>query len=97
MASVTGRDPYCLVNPREIVVHIVGVPRLPRGSRSSAGDTYSGVILSLRLRQAANPTASPKGAGERLLRIAPSNWSTTEDDVDRRVHAIVRARTAVLA
>ena len=35
--------------------------------------------------------------GERLLRIAVSNWSTTEEDVDRCVHAIARARTAVLA
>ena len=34
--------------------------------------------------------------GERLLRIAVSNWSTTEDDVDRCVQAIARARTAVL-
>jgi glutamate/tyrosine decarboxylase-like PLP-dependent enzyme len=35
--------------------------------------------------------------GERLLRIAVSNWSTTEDDVDRCVEAIARARAAVLA
>jgi glutamate/tyrosine decarboxylase-like PLP-dependent enzyme len=35
--------------------------------------------------------------GERLLRIAVSNWSTTEEDVDRCVQAIARARTAVLA
>jgi glutamate/tyrosine decarboxylase-like PLP-dependent enzyme len=35
--------------------------------------------------------------GERLLRIAVSNWSTTEDDVDRCVQAIGRACTAVLA
>lgn len=34
--------------------------------------------------------------GERLLRIAVSNWSTTEEDVDRCVEAIVRARRAVL-
>ena len=34
--------------------------------------------------------------GERLLRIAVSNWTTTEEDVDRCVEAIVRARTAVL-
>ena len=30
--------------------------------------------------------------GERLLRIAVSNWSTTEEDVDRCVDAIARAR-----
>lgn len=35
--------------------------------------------------------------GERLLRIAVSNWSTTEEDVDRGVEAIARARAAVLA
>lgn len=35
--------------------------------------------------------------GERLLRISVSNWSTSEDDVDRCVQAIGRARTAVLA
>lgn len=29
--------------------------------------------------------------GERLLRIAVSNWSTGEDDVDRTVEAIDRA------
>jgi glutamate/tyrosine decarboxylase-like PLP-dependent enzyme len=34
--------------------------------------------------------------GERLLRIAVSNWSTTEEDVDRCVQAIARARTVVL-
>jgi glutamate/tyrosine decarboxylase-like PLP-dependent enzyme len=34
--------------------------------------------------------------GERLLRIAVSNWSTTEEDVDRCVEAIARARAAVL-
>lgn len=34
--------------------------------------------------------------GERLLRIAVSNWSTTEEDVDRCVDAIARARTAVV-
>jgi glutamate/tyrosine decarboxylase-like PLP-dependent enzyme len=35
--------------------------------------------------------------GERLLRVSVSNWSTTEEDVDRCVEAIARARTAVLA
>lgn len=35
--------------------------------------------------------------GERLLRIAVSNWSTTEEDVDRCVEAIASARAAVLA
>ena len=35
--------------------------------------------------------------GERLLRVSVSNWSTTEEDVDRCVEAIHRARTAVLA
>ena len=35
--------------------------------------------------------------GERLLRISVSNWSTTEDDVDRSVEAIASARAAVLA
>ena len=35
--------------------------------------------------------------GERLLRIAVSNWSTSEDDVDRCVEAIGRARADVLA
>ena len=35
--------------------------------------------------------------GERLLRVSVSNWSTTEEDVDRCVDAIARARTAVLA
>jgi hypothetical protein len=30
--------------------------------------------------------------GERLLRISVSNWSTSEDDVDRTVDAIARAR-----
>jgi glutamate/tyrosine decarboxylase-like PLP-dependent enzyme len=35
--------------------------------------------------------------GERLLRIAVSNWSTTDEDVDRCVEAIARARAAVLA
>lgn len=34
--------------------------------------------------------------GERLLRISVSNWSTTEDDVDRCVDAIARARAAIL-
>jgi glutamate/tyrosine decarboxylase-like PLP-dependent enzyme len=34
--------------------------------------------------------------GRRLLRIAVSNWSTTEADVDACVDAIVRARAAVL-
>ena len=34
--------------------------------------------------------------GERLLRIAVSNWTTTEEDVDRCVDAIVRAHTAAL-
>jgi glutamate/tyrosine decarboxylase-like PLP-dependent enzyme len=34
---------------------------------------------------------------ERLLRISVSNWSTGEDDVDRCVAAIARARTDVLA
>jgi glutamate/tyrosine decarboxylase-like PLP-dependent enzyme len=29
--------------------------------------------------------------GRRLVRIAVSNWSTTEDDVDRSVDAILRA------
>ncbi len=33
--------------------------------------------------------------GERLLRISVSNWSTTEDDVDRCVDAIAEARAAV--
>lgn len=32
--------------------------------------------------------------GQRLLRISVSNWSTTEDDVDRSVAAIVRATAA---
>jgi hypothetical protein len=35
--------------------------------------------------------------GERLLRISVSNWSTSEDDVDRCVAAIARARADVLA
>jgi glutamate/tyrosine decarboxylase-like PLP-dependent enzyme len=35
--------------------------------------------------------------GERLLRVSVSNWSTAEEDVDRCVEAIARARTAVLA
>jgi glutamate/tyrosine decarboxylase-like PLP-dependent enzyme len=35
--------------------------------------------------------------GERLLRISVSNWSTSEDDVDRCVEAIARARADVLA
>lgn len=35
--------------------------------------------------------------GERLLRVSVSNWSTTEEDVNRCVEAIARARTAVLA
>jgi glutamate/tyrosine decarboxylase-like PLP-dependent enzyme len=35
--------------------------------------------------------------GERLLRISVSNWSTGEDDVDRCVDAIGRARADVLA
>lgn len=35
--------------------------------------------------------------GERLLRIAVSNWSTTEEDVDRSVRAIAIARAAVIA
>jgi threonine aldolase len=35
--------------------------------------------------------------GERLLRISISNWSTGEDDVDRCVEAIARARADVLA
>jgi glutamate/tyrosine decarboxylase-like PLP-dependent enzyme len=35
--------------------------------------------------------------GERLLRIAVSNWATSEDDVDRCVEAIGRARADVLA
>jgi len=30
--------------------------------------------------------------GQRLLRISVSNWSTTEEDVDRCVAAIARAR-----
>jgi glutamate/tyrosine decarboxylase-like PLP-dependent enzyme len=33
--------------------------------------------------------------GRRLMRIAVSNWSTTEDDVDRSVEAIVRLAAAV--
>jgi glutamate/tyrosine decarboxylase-like PLP-dependent enzyme len=32
--------------------------------------------------------------GERLLRISVSNWATTEDDVDRTVEAIARARAS---
>lgn len=32
--------------------------------------------------------------GERLLRVSVSNWSTTEEDVDRCVEAIASARTA---
>jgi glutamate/tyrosine decarboxylase-like PLP-dependent enzyme len=32
--------------------------------------------------------------GERLLRVSVSNWSTTEEDVDRCVEAIARAGTA---
>ncbi len=28
--------------------------------------------------------------GRRLMRIAVSNWSTTEDDVDRSIEAILR-------
>ena len=35
--------------------------------------------------------------GERLLRIAVSNWSTTTDDVDMCVAAIANARTTVTA
>ena len=35
--------------------------------------------------------------GERLLRISVSNWSTTEEDVDRCVQAIGRARDEVVA
>ncbi len=35
--------------------------------------------------------------GERLLRVSVSNWSTTEEDVDRCVEAIARARAAVIA
>jgi glutamate/tyrosine decarboxylase-like PLP-dependent enzyme len=35
--------------------------------------------------------------GERLLRVSISNWSTTAEDVDRSVAAIVRARDAVAA
>jgi hypothetical protein len=34
--------------------------------------------------------------GERLLRIAVSNWSTTEADVDASVASIARARAAAL-
>jgi glutamate/tyrosine decarboxylase-like PLP-dependent enzyme len=30
--------------------------------------------------------------GERLLRISVSNWSTTDDDIDRTVEAIAHAR-----
>jgi glutamate/tyrosine decarboxylase-like PLP-dependent enzyme len=30
--------------------------------------------------------------GERLLRVSVSNWSTREDDIDRTVEAIARAR-----
>ena len=33
--------------------------------------------------------------GRRLMRIAVSNWSTTEDDVDRSVAAILRCAAAV--
>ena len=33
--------------------------------------------------------------GARLLRLSVSNWSSTEDDVDRCVEAITRARAAV--
>jgi glutamate/tyrosine decarboxylase-like PLP-dependent enzyme len=35
--------------------------------------------------------------GERLLRVSISNWSTGEDDVDRCVEAIVRAREGALS
>jgi hypothetical protein len=35
--------------------------------------------------------------GERLLRIAVSNWSTTEADVDRVVAAIARLRAGLVA
>lgn len=34
--------------------------------------------------------------GERLLRVSVSNWSTTEDDIDRCVRAINEARDAAL-
>jgi glutamate/tyrosine decarboxylase-like PLP-dependent enzyme len=33
--------------------------------------------------------------GRRLLRVSVSNWSTTEDDIDRSVSAILRAAAAV--
>ena len=32
--------------------------------------------------------------GDRLMRISVSNWTTTEDDVDRSVEAIRRAMAA---
>jgi glutamate/tyrosine decarboxylase-like PLP-dependent enzyme len=35
--------------------------------------------------------------GRRLMRVSVSNWSTTEDDVDRSVAAILRAAAAVNA
>src|SRR5262245_42881141 len=35
--------------------------------------------------------------GQRLLRVSVSNWSTTEEDVDRSGEALARARAAVLA
>ena len=35
--------------------------------------------------------------GERLLRISISNWSTTEEDVERSVEAIAAARLRVVA
>ena len=39
--------------------------------------------------------AAPRGAGERLLRISVSNWTTTEADIDRSAEAILRAAASV--
>jgi hypothetical protein len=33
--------------------------------------------------------------GRRLIRVSVSNWSTTEDDVDRSVAAVLRVAAAV--
>jgi glutamate/tyrosine decarboxylase-like PLP-dependent enzyme len=35
--------------------------------------------------------------GRRLVRVSVSNWSTTEDDIDRSVSAILRVAAAVRA
>jgi glutamate/tyrosine decarboxylase-like PLP-dependent enzyme len=61
----------------------------------SCGDERTDRIVAEVQREGTCWLGATTWHGRRLLRISVSNWSTTEDDVDRSVSAVLRAAAAV--